>query len=91
MTYEEQLELWVYGKSVHNSDLDICCPDFSCCNKNVNTPIEERKAYFKAYKIGDEKTISTFLMGYLGQALATLEPDLKVHLTDGEYGDEPDC
>jgi len=49
MTPEEQLDLWIEGKSVHNFDRcrpdGECLPDFSCCNKNVNTPIEIRKKF----------------------------------------------
>jgi hypothetical protein len=91
MTYKEQLELWVKGESVHDTENDICCPDFSCCNKKINTPIEERLAFKKVYEFGDEKSVNTFLMGYLGQALASFEPEIKVHITDGSYNEKTDC
>lgn len=42
MTPNEQLELWVRGKSVHNDERDECCPDFSCCSPELLAPEHER-------------------------------------------------
>ncbi len=29
--YDIQLNKWAAGESVHNTEFDFCCPDFSCC------------------------------------------------------------
>lgn len=71
MKSEEQLELWVNGKSVHNKEMDECCPDFSCCHSGVNTPVEVRKKFQEA----DEKTRMGMLGHFLSVALST--PDEK--------------
>lgn len=35
MKWQEQLDKWVEGESLHNHDAPVtgseCCPDFSCC------------------------------------------------------------
>ncbi len=67
MTPEEQLKLWVEGKSVHNTTRDECCPDFSCCNKDVNTPIGVRQRFMEAHQDGDQKVINTMLGMFLGK------------------------
>jgi hypothetical protein len=78
---KEQLEKWVAGESIHNTERDECCPDFSCCNKNVNTPIEARRAFAKAYMEDNESLQHSMLGGFLGDALASEEA--KVYVADG--------
>jgi hypothetical protein len=39
------LQEWLQGKNHHNLLTNECCPDFSCCNRHVNTS-EEVKAKF---------------------------------------------
>lgn len=44
-----QLVLWVCGKSVHNKITGECCPDFSCCNKELQEPFKNRLHYALKY------------------------------------------
>lgn len=48
MKPEEQLDLWVSGKPVHNAERDECCPDFSCCRPHLLASEEERIAFKNA-------------------------------------------
>jgi len=69
MTSIEQLESWVAGKSIHNIERDECCPDFSCCCSEINTPIEDRKLFLEATLIKDHSVIDAMLMGFLNNAI----------------------
>lgn len=73
---EEQLELWVNGKSVHNKDRNECCPDFSCCSKGVDTPLEARLAFQRA----DQETRESMLGMFLGGMIAKEVPGAKIHV-----------
>lgn len=75
---EYQLEYWSKGVSVHNEVDDECCPDFSCCNKKMNTPKEVRERFVKAVNDKDDKTKMEMLGMFLGQAMATM--DKKVYI-----------
>ena len=57
MTPEEQLQKWVNGKSVHNDEEKVCLPDFSCCNKAIDTQHFQRKRFQKAFLEGDVHTV----------------------------------
>ncbi len=70
MTPEEQLELWVAGESVYNETTDECCPDFSCCNPKINTPIETKKRFQKAFLKGQDDVFMPILMMFLSEAIA---------------------
>ena len=61
----EQLKEWVNGISIHNTDRDECCPDFSCCDDEVDTPLEIRRAFVDA----NEKDRHKMLVMFLGDAL----------------------
>lgn len=76
-----QLEYWVKGVSVHNEVDDECCPDFSCCNKKMNTPKEVRERFAKA----DERTRTEMLGMFLGKAMETM--DKKVYIAGLETPD----
>lgn len=65
MTCEEQLDLWVAGKPVHNDEREECCPDFSCCNPRLLAPIEMRQMF----RDNPERR-EAMLFGFLGAALA---------------------
>ena len=67
MKPEEQLEKWVNGEGIHNTERDECCPDFSCCGgEMVERSVRERFA--KAYKEKDESTVAAMLMMFLSGA-----------------------
>lgn len=92
-TFEEryvfQMEQWAEGVSMH---ADQCCPDFSCCNKLMYTPIDVRKKFVAAYKEKGEAGIVPFLMEFLGQAmLITTGKSLNVKVIGGESNEEGTC
>lgn len=64
MTYDEQLERWLAGESVHKMDTDECCPDYSCCIPELQWSEERRRAYMEA---GDDvrETMQKGSMGAL--------------------------
>lgn len=43
MTNKEQLQKWLEGEPIHNKELGVCCPDFSCCRPELLAPREERE------------------------------------------------
>ena len=69
MTSEEQLELWLDGKSVHNVEIDECCPDFSCCRPELLAPKDVREIFVKAHRQGNENVTNRLLMEFLGKSL----------------------
>ena len=81
VTPEEQLVRWAAGESIHNDDRDECCPDFSCCNPHIHTPLEMRQRFVQAHRKGDERTCDSMLIMFLGGAfpnayIAGGEPDI---------------
>ncbi|MFA7099980.1 MAG: hypothetical protein WC143_07865 [Eubacteriales bacterium] len=72
MKPDEQLELWVQGKSVHNDERDECCPDFSCCGGKLADE-DTRKRFAKAFYEHDENTTMNMLMIFLGDMLKKIE------------------
>jgi len=69
MTREEQLEKWISGVSLHNDELDECCPDFSCCCEGISTPVEVKKAFRDAYIRGDSEEMERMLWTFLSDAI----------------------
>lgn len=65
MTKDEQLNQWCSGVSIHNSERDECCPDFSCCNPVSAAPIEQRILFRDKPELRN-----AMLIGFLGAALA---------------------
>lgn len=65
-----KVEKWARGISIHNEVDNQCCPDFSCCNKNVNTPMEVRKKFLQMYKDGED--VMPMLGEFLQKAAATI-------------------
>lgn len=61
----EQLDSWVAGTPIHNTFMDECCPDFSCCGGTLWP--EHKRLAFKA--AGDDER-SMMLMGALGDLCA---------------------
>jgi hypothetical protein len=50
MNRNEQLAMWVRGQSVHDTERDECCPDFSCCNPELLAAKEEREHFLASVK-----------------------------------------
>ncbi len=63
---DEQLKLWVEGKSVHNATRDECCPDFSCCRPELLADKETRLMFLS----GSEEIRHSMLIGFLGECLS---------------------
>ena len=49
MTNQEQLRLWLTGKSVHNEETNECCPDFSCCIPSLEASQEDKLTFCNAW------------------------------------------
>ena len=77
MTPDEQVELWVSGESVHNEDMDECCPDFSCCRPELMVDFEVRLRFKE--QPGERDGM---LMQFLGRLVASEGVD--AHITGGE-------
>jgi hypothetical protein len=72
-TYKErgldQVNHWCNGESIHNEIDDECCPDFSCCNPDVNTPQELREA-FRIATLNDHNEAIMYMLGlFLGNLI----------------------
>lgn len=65
MTREEQLKLWLRGKSVHNQKENECCPDFSCCVPECEASLEEKLDFCNAWLKGNHDIISGMMMMFL--------------------------
>ncbi|MCJ7778844.1 MAG: hypothetical protein MUP16_11095 [Sedimentisphaerales bacterium] len=85
MTYKEQLELWVEGKSVHDGDKEggQCCPDFSCCKPELKAPKEERELFQQLYLAEKDSEYERMLMMFLGRSIPLLT-DKKVYIAGGK-------
>ena len=79
----DQLNRWVNGESVHNDVDNECCPDFSCCNPQANTPIEQRKIFRDLHLAGDLRAMD-MRIGFLGASLAQCAPDKHVHIVGSD-------
>lgn len=75
-----QLEEWVKGNSIHNDVDEQCCPDFSCCRKNVNTPVEKRQEYLKIYNEQGPDGCVEMLGGFLSNMLLTSGKEMNVEI-----------
>lgn len=85
MDYKEQLALWRQGRSLHNDELNQCCPDFSCCDPSLQSTQGIRDLYFKAFTEGNEKLIQDMLVGFMQRACNKLtedDPEYEVHVVD---------
>lgn len=73
-----QLDEWVKGNSLHDHERGECCPDFSCCQPDLQVPKKVREAF----KAANDEQRMEFLMGFLAAALqkATKKSDKKVYL-----------
>jgi hypothetical protein len=83
MTCDEQLNEWVNGNSIHNTERNECCPDFSCCQKHYKATDEERRLFRDRPELRDQ-----MLMNFLGAAIAGYGKDIYIAgLTEG-YNEE---
>lgn len=81
ITYQEQMDRWVKGESVHGAGEEgACCPDFSCCFPENAASMQERLLFKRAYDEGDNKTVNAMLMGFLGSAMSKYKPKTKVYI-----------
>ena len=68
-----QLENWVKGNSLHDHDLNQCCPDFSCCEGDMASE-EERKKFSDAYLSKNYEIVHTMLSIFLRRVLDKVIP-----------------
>lgn len=61
----KQIKDWVNGKSIHNEIDGECCPDFSCCDPTIQTPLEIKKLFLDAYIQNNEKVLNSLLYAFL--------------------------
>lgn len=78
MTLEEQLRKWAAGESIHNNEDGICCPDFSCCNKDIFTAYSQRKKFLKAFLERDCNTIARMSDEFVWFAISAINPNTGV-------------
>ena len=79
MDPEDQVKLWVAGKSVHNGSKEHpfseCCPDFSCCYPDLLWPLELRLKFQSATTKERHS-----MLGMALSALIAKECDVAVHV-----------
>jgi hypothetical protein len=65
----DQLNHWCNGESIHNEIDDECCPDFSCCNPEINTA-QELKEAFRTATINEHQEVIMYMLGsFLGNMI----------------------
>lgn len=64
-----QIEKWANGSSVHNGPDNKCTPDFSCCHKGIDTPIQKRQEFQRLFKSGGATACEKLLTEFLKAAL----------------------
>ncbi|MFQ5453449.1 MAG: hypothetical protein ACE5D6_04605 [Candidatus Zixiibacteriota bacterium] len=82
ITHQEQLDRWLEGESIHKSDTDECCPDFSCCNKKIKTDRKTKELFIRAFKDENHELTNSLLMSFLGKALSTLRSKQKIYISN---------
>ncbi len=65
MTSEQQLELWVKGDPRCPNDQGECCPDFSCCRRELLLPLAERERF-----VAEPSRREEMMMGALAKSLS---------------------
>jgi hypothetical protein len=81
ITIEKQLEEWVKGNPIHNTNRDECCPDFSCCRGAIADK-DVRERFAKAIHENDDYTKMEMLGMFLGAAFE----DEKIYVSTGNQG-----
>jgi len=59
----DQIELWVSGKSVHDSK-GICCPDYSCCYPEFKADADVRERFMRAINTADFGTVNLMVENF---------------------------
>lgn len=77
MTYQEQLDLWVAGESVHG---DQCCPDFSCCKPELRADADVRRAFAAASESERYAFLGVFLSAAMALAASEHDDPPSVHI-----------
>jgi hypothetical protein len=85
---KNQLEKWVEGTSIHNTERDECCPDFSCCQKEYLAPKHEREAFAKAVMEDNHQVAQQMLMGFLSASMGGYSGGRVMHIA-GSVPDTP--
>jgi hypothetical protein len=80
-TADEQLRMWIAGKSVCPNENRECCPDFSCCKPEYLWP-EAMRRKFGAVGQGEREKM---LMQGLGMALSS--EGINAYVTRGDPTD----
>lgn len=89
MTGDDQLERWVAGDPQHNFETGECCPDFSCCKRDLLAPEDERRAFQRADPAGRNEMCLVFLRRMLVHELGE---EAKQIIISGERGHgQPNC
>jgi len=81
MSPEEQLNQWLVGNSIHNDERGECCPDFSCCKKELLADKRTREVFCASNDTIRHQMLIMFLGSAL--ALATADKNTKVYISEG--------
>ncbi len=68
ITYDEQVERWANGESVHRA-AGVCCPDFSCCKPELAAEPEVRRAFAASNEDERMAFIGAFLQAAISLAV----------------------
>lgn len=55
LAMRKQMFLWCNGISKHDHEYNECCPDFSCCQPDLGTPMQDRPQVMHYWIIEYEK------------------------------------
>ncbi len=77
---DEQLDLWVSGRSVHDTEADQCCPDFSCCQPTLLAPQHEREAFARLSQEDRMPILGTFLARAFQFGVELMGSDKKIYI-----------
>lgn len=93
-THEErtkyQLGEWVKGNSIHNEVDEECCPDFSCCNKDMQTPQYEKDQFIRMTNAGHStmQLLGAFLSRAMDLYYQKKGKRNEVHIITGEQPED---
>lgn len=75
----DQLLKWQKGESIHNIERDECCPDFSCCDKDINTSQGIKDRFVLAHLNNDEEAKERWLNWFLNGMLTKKSSDSRIY------------